>query len=121
MRLGQPVVPARTGAVTADVLAQLFAEQGAPLVLKAGNGPPFRAEQTKAFLESENVQIMFSPPHWPGYNGAIELAIGSLKRRTENPAGAQGHAGLWTPEDLEAARQTANASRPRRLRGCTQL
>jgi transposase InsO family protein len=112
-------VAAATAAVTTAVLAQLFAEHGAPLVLKADNGPPFRADQTKAFLEHRNARILFSPPHWPGYNGAIEAAIGALKRRTEAHAAAQGHAGLWTPEDLEAARQAANASHPRRLHGST--
>jgi len=112
-------VAAATTAVTTAILAQLFAEHGAPLVLKADNGPPFRAEQTKAFLESRDVQILFSPPYWPGYNGAIEAAIGSLKRRTEQHAAAHGHAGFWTLADLEAARQAANASRPRRLHGRT--
>jgi len=94
------------------VLTLLFGEHGAPLVLTADNGPAFRAEQTKAFLKNENVQVLFSPPHWPRYNGAIEAAIGALKRRTEAHAAAHGLAALWTPEDLEAARQAANASRP---------
>jgi transposase InsO family protein len=112
-------VAAATAAVTTELLARLFAEYGAPLVLKADNGPPFRAEQTKVFLESRDVQILYSPPYWPGYNGAIEAAIGSLKRRTEAHAAAQGHAGQWTTADLEAARQAANNSRPRRLHGRT--
>jgi transposase InsO family protein len=112
-------VTAATAAVTTAVLTQLFAKHGAPLVLKADNGPPFRAVETKAFLESRDVQILFSPPYWPGYNGAIEAAIGSLKRRTEHHAAARAQAGFWTPADLEAARQAANASHPRRLHGRT--
>jgi transposase InsO family protein len=112
-------VAAPSATVTTEVLARLFAAHGAPLVLKADNGPPFRAVETKAFMESRDVQILFSPPYWPGYNGAIEAAIGSLKKRTEQHAVAHGHAGFWTPADLEAARQAANESRPRRLHGRT--
>jgi transposase InsO family protein len=112
-------VSAASAAATTELLALLFAEYGAPLVLKADNGPPFRAEHTKAFLERRDVRILYSPPYWPGYNGAIEAAIGSLKRRTEAHAAARGHAGQWATADLESARQAANADRPRRLRGRT--
>ena len=108
-----------TAATTCAVLAGLFAVHGAPLVLKADNGPPFRAHQTKAFLAEAGVHFLFSPPYWPGYNGAIEASIGSLKTRTEQHAAGQGHAGLWTWADLDAARHQANTSRPRRLHGQT--
>jgi transposase InsO family protein len=108
-----------TAAQTCAVLAQLFASYGVPLVLKADNGPPFRADETKQFLGHLGVAILFSPPYWPGYNGAIEAAIGSLKRRTEQYAAAQSRSGRWTADDADAALQQANAGRPRRLKGQT--
>jgi transposase InsO family protein len=112
-------VTAATSATTCAVLAQLFACYGKPLVLKADNGPAFRAHQTKRFVEQAGVHFLFSPPYWPGYNGSIEAAIGSLKNRTEHHAAEQGHAGRWTRVDVQAARRQANQSQPRRLHGLT--
>lgn len=108
-----------SAAPTQSVLAQLFAEHGAPLVLKMDNGAPFRSDDTKAFLEHAGVFCLFSPPACPGYNGSIEAAIGSLKRRTQEQAVRQGRSGLWTCADAEAARQEANHSHPPRLNGRT--
>jgi transposase InsO family protein len=113
-----PVLAADSATVCA-VLARLFRAAGTPLVVKADNGPPFRADGTKRFLENVGVHFLFSPPYWPGYNGAIEAAIGSLKKRTEEHAARQGQAGCWTWADTQAACQQANASQPRRLHGLT--
>jgi transposase InsO family protein len=112
-------VTAPTSAITCHVLTWLFALYGTPLVLKADNGPPFRADDTKRFLKNAGVHFLFSPPYWPRYNGAIEAAIGSLKTWTEQHAARQGHAGTWTWAAVAAARQQANAGHPRRLQGQT--
>jgi transposase InsO family protein len=112
-------VTAATSAVTCQVLTRLFDFYGAPLVLKADNGPPFRADDTKQFLKNAGVHFLFSPPYWPRYNGAIEAAIGSLKTWTQQHAVSQGRAGHWTWADAAAARQQANAGQPRRLHGQT--
>src|SRR5207244_5338653 len=62
----------------------------------------------------------YSPPATPGYNGAIEASIGSLKTRTKFEAYRSGRAGVWTSADLDAARDLANTSaRPRGPRGPT--
>jgi transposase InsO family protein len=108
-----------SAAQTQAVLAQLFAAHGAPLVLKMDNGPPFRSEETKAFLERAGVLALYSPPACPSYNGSIEAAIGSLKKRTEAHAARQQRSGRWTSADLEAARQEANQRHPPRLNGRT--
>ena len=101
-----------------DGLACLFAIHGAPLVLKSDNGPAFIAEQTRTFLESQNVFCLFSPPHTPRYNGAIEAGIGSLKSRTERHAQRHGHPGYWTADDIAFAQAEANATaRPQGPRG----
>jgi transposase InsO family protein len=110
----QPV-PALTEEVTREALARLFAVHGAPLVLKMDNGSAFRADAFKEFLETSGVIQLCSPPSCPGYNGAIEAAIGSLKNRTEEQAHAQGRSGRWALADLVAAQIAANASHPRRL------
>jgi transposase InsO family protein len=50
------------------------------------------------------VNLLFSPPRTPWYNGSIEAGIGSLKTRTER------HAGYWTCNDVAAAQIDANAT-----------
>jgi len=89
-QLGWLPVSAASAAVTIAVLGRLFTNYGAPLLLKCDNGPCFRAEAFKQFLESTGVLALFSPPHCPRYNGAIEAAIGSLKSRTQEQAAWQG-------------------------------
>ncbi|HEV3078242.1 MAG TPA: DDE-type integrase/transposase/recombinase [Gemmataceae bacterium] len=93
-----------------QALASLFASFGAPLVLKTDNGSPFSADATRALLHQFMTLLLFSPPYWPRYNGAIEAGIGSLKTRTEVHACRQGHPGYWTGDDVAAARAEANAS-----------
>ena len=105
--LWQPVEHA-TGANTTAMLASLFAIHGAPLVLKSDNGPAFGETSVQALLQSWKVASLFSPPHWPRYNGAVEAGIGSLKARTEARAARQGHGGIWTWDDVAGALLEAN-------------
>jgi transposase InsO family protein len=106
-----------TAAVAIEALTLLFTIHGAPLVLKSDNGSAFIAEETRHLLRTWQVEVLFSPPRTPSYNGAIEAGNGSLKTHTENQAEAAGRPGQWTSADLEAACCRANASRPRRLKG----
>jgi transposase InsO family protein len=114
----QPV-PCLTAEVTRAALAGLFGVHGAPLVLKMDNGSAFRAAELKQFLEAWGTIGLYSPPSCPGYNGAIEATIGSLKKRTEEQAAQHGRSGSWQLDDLSAAQAAANASHPRRLNGRT--
>jgi transposase InsO family protein len=115
--LWRPVMAESAKVVLAE-LEPLFMAYGAPWVLKSDNGPAFRADITKRFLARWEVFALFSPPHTPSYNGAIEAAIGSLKTRTQQLATLAGHPELWTSTVVEAARQQANErARPRRLHG----
>ena len=115
--LWQPVEHA-TGANAAAMLAALFAHHGAPLVLKSDNGSHFDNAGVQELLRMWNVAHLFSPPHWPRYNGAVEAGIGSLNGRTEAHAARHGHPGLWTWDDVAAAMLEANTfARPRGERG----
>jgi transposase InsO family protein len=112
--------PAINTEETLKALACLFAEHGAPLVLKTDNGSPFCAADTLAFLHRSDVNLLFSPPRMPRYNGAIEAGIGSLKTRTDQHASHHGHAGHWTLDDLSAAQNQANTeARPQGPAGPT--
>jgi transposase InsO family protein len=99
-----------TAGTTIEALWVLFLRHGAPLVLKAYNGSTFIAEATKDFLSPVGVNLLFSPPHTPRYNGSIEAGIGFLKTRTERHATRAGHPGYWTCDDVAAAESEANAT-----------
>jgi transposase InsO family protein len=111
--LWQPVEHA-TGANATAMLASLFTLHGAPLVLKSDNGSHFDNDAVQELLRMWNVAHLFSPPHWPRYNGAVEAGIGSLKGRTAAHAARHGRPGLWTWDDAAAAMLEANLfARPR--------
>jgi transposase InsO family protein len=76
-------VEAATGEVARDALAALFAEHGAPVVLKCDNGSAFTSAVVEEMLAEHEVAGLFTPPHWPRYNGSVEAGIGSLKERTD--------------------------------------
>jgi transposase InsO family protein len=104
--------PVRSPSAEETILAlsSLFARHGAPLVLKADNGSAFIADATKEFLSLFGVNLLFSPPRTPRYNGSIEAGIGSLKTRTERHAARAAHPGYWTFDDVEHASAEANAT-----------
>jgi hypothetical protein len=99
-----------TAAAACAVLAGLFREHGAPLVLKVDNGAAFDSAALQKLPSQHGVQGLYSPPYVPQYNGAAEAGVGAMKGRTEAQALARGAPGDWTWEDTEAARQEANAA-----------
>ncbi len=114
--------PLRTATASEAIraLASLIARYGAPLVLKTDNGSPFCAADTCDFLRQHGVTMLFSPPYWPRYNGAIEAGIGSLKSRSDYHAACQGRVGQWHWDDVSWALAQANASaRPHGQNGPT--
>lgn len=117
--LWQPL-RAATAAAAAEALAGLLVVHGPPLVLKSDNGSAFGAPAVATLLYNFGVVSLFSPPHTPSYNGAIEAGIGSLKARTAAHAARLGRPGAWTWDDVAAARLEANATaRPRGPNGPT--
>jgi transposase InsO family protein len=109
---------AATGEAARDALASLFAEYGAPLVVKCDNGSPFTGAAVGVLLAAHGVFALVSPPYWPPYNGSVEAGIGSLKDRTAGWAARAGRAGNWAWDDAAAACAEANAlARPRGASG----
>lgn len=101
-------------ACTADVAQQeletLFVIHGPPLVLKCDNGSAFIDHHFREKNRDFGVELLFSPPRTPSYNGSIEAGMGSLTSRTEQHAARHGHPGHWTWDDPEAALAEANAT-----------
>ena len=113
-------VEAATGEAARLALEDLFARHGPPLVLKCDNGSAFTSAAVRDLLAQHGVVGLYSPPHGPRYNGAIEAGIGALKDRTAARAARAGHAGTWTDDDLAGARAQANATaRPWRTGGAS--
>jgi hypothetical protein len=110
MQLAWRPVTGESAAETSSILAGLFAEHGAPLVLKLDNGPAFHAQQLGQLLAPQGVVVLYSPAYTPRYNGGIEAGVGAMKGRTEMQAWLRGAERSWTWDDLEAARQEANAA-----------
>lgn len=112
--------PEATARVVQDALAALFLEHGAPLVIKMDNDTAFHANETSAFFGDQHVVVLFSPPHWPQYNGSIEAGVGSMKTRAHHESARHGRPGEWTCDDMEAARLQANeTARPHGRKGPT--
>ncbi len=103
MPLAWRPVPAATADQAAAVLAGLFAEHGAPLVVKSDNGSPFTGGAVPEVLRAHGVEHLPSPPYWPRYNGSVEAGIHALKDRTAAHAARAGRPGSWTWDDTAGA------------------
>jgi hypothetical protein len=89
-------------------LQRCFEREGAPLVLKCDNGSAFIAEELRALCDTWGVELLWSPPRTPRYNGAVESGMRWMKERTEHVALSAGHPGEWRAEDLEMAKRLIN-------------
>jgi transposase InsO family protein len=105
-----PCITDDAAAVVA-VLTVLFAEHGAPLVIKADNGPAFIAQATRNLLRHHRVHLLYSPAYTPSYNGACEAGNGVIKVLALELAVRHGRPANWTSNDVEAARLLANRRR----------
>lgn len=102
-------LPAEHGdaATTRKALAFLFAEHGAPLVIKSDNGSHFTAAEVRALLDAHEVLHLRSPAGTPTYNGACESGIGWLKARATQLAVGDDRDGL-SAGDLVCAMDLGN-------------
>lgn len=103
----QPVTD-YTAETTIAVVGSLFAQHGAPLVMKSDNGPAFKSQEWFALLAAWWITPLLSPPYAPWYNGSCERGIGAMKIRTSFFAARYGRLGYWTRADLDDAERQAN-------------
>ena len=112
--------PGESAQTVAGSFTQLFARHGAPLVLKRDNGSPFIAAVVAELCSRTRLAHLRSPAYTPRYNGSIESTGGCLKARAAHIAACSGRPGCWSSDDIEAARQCANAlNRPWGVHGST--
>lgn len=110
---------AQDGATVRAALTHLFAEHGAPLVLKSDNGAAFVAAESEALLDRHGVLHLRSPAYTPSYNGACEAGIGSIEVAAFHQATLADRAAHWTSDDLYAAQCELNELRRARPRAPT--
>ena len=103
-----------TGVVVRDLLRALSVPAVAPLVLKLDNGAACRSRELRAWADRVGTTLLYSPSRCPRYNGSIEASVGAIATRAHHMAAAAGHPGLWTTDDVEAARVEANMTSHRR-------
>ncbi len=68
-----------TSTATIDSLRTIFSRQGIPQTLVSDNGPQFRSEEFKAFMDRLGVFHTFSPPYHPSTNGQAERFVQTAK------------------------------------------
>lgn len=102
-------VPSTGAAEACDLLEELFARHGPPLVMKSDNGSAFIAEVMQELFRRRRVTPLLSPKRRPQYNGALERANSTHKVYTHQRAVAEGHPRYWTTANLDAARRLANS------------
>ena len=61
-------------------LTDLFITHGAPMFLKADNGPNLNSKEVKEVLKRFHVVLINSPEYYSKYNGSIENANGLIKK-----------------------------------------
>jgi transposase InsO family protein len=102
------LVEDESGSETVRALEQLLAEHPAPIAMKMDGGPGFCSVSVRLLLAMYGILALVSPPRSPSYNGSIEAANGSLKKRTAHRAMREGRIEMWTEADLEWALAQAN-------------
>ena len=108
-QLGALPTPDETALDVVGLLRRLFAQHGAPVVIKHDNGPAFTNHVVQECLAAHGVTALVSPPYTPRYNGACEAGIGHLKTRTQLRATRRDRPEAWTCDDVEYARCDGNA------------
>jgi transposase InsO family protein len=72
-----------------------FEREGTPLVLKSDNGSAFIAAELRELCAKWGVELLWSPPRTPRYNGSVETGMRWLKECTEQVALRAGRHSQW--------------------------
>jgi hypothetical protein len=98
-----------SGKVAVRALERLIAKYGPPGLLKRDNGKSLAFDGIDLLSAYHGILVLNSPPACPGYNGACEAGIGSLKVAADHLAAAAGRDLEWACDDVERAREQVNA------------
>ncbi|XP_062608629.1 uncharacterized protein K02A2.6-like [Saccostrea cucullata] len=76
-----------TSNATINTLRTLFARQGIPAEIVSDNGPQFRSEEFRQFMESNAIRHITSSPFHPRTNGQAERFVQSFKKAIKSASG----------------------------------
>lgn len=76
-----------TSNATINTLRTLFARQGIPVEVVSDNGPQFRSEEFRQFMESNAIRHITSSPFHPRTNGQAERFVQSFKKAIKSASG----------------------------------
>jgi transposase InsO family protein len=76
---------------TINTLRTLFARQGIPAEIMSDNGPQFRSDEFRQFMESNAIRHITSSPFHPRTNGQEERFVQSFKKAIKSTSGVQLH------------------------------
>lgn len=111
------VGPAAKAEDIVSVLEVMKQREGLPLVWATDNGPAYRSEKVKAFLEREKVVHLLSRPHLPQDNAAAEKGIRELKEEAGLGIGKAPASLKELTENLAYSREILNTQRLRASKG----
>lgn len=110
---GKPV----TGEAMLGYLEHLKAKGLLPLVWGVDNAPAYRHKMVQAFMEREQVIVLYSRPHTPQDNARAERGIGEGKILAGLGKGVQLQSRAEGVQILDEALQSLNQYWPRRTKG----
>ena len=61
-------------------LDKIFATRGIPSVVKSDNGPSFKTEEQRKYLEVLGIKPAFSAPYWPQGNAEAMQPLGKTRK-----------------------------------------
>ncbi|XP_060865435.1 uncharacterized protein K02A2.6-like [Metopolophium dirhodum] len=69
-----------TASKVIEVLENCFCRFGSPEIMVTDNGPPFGANEFKAYCEKNCIKLVHSPPYNPESNGLAERGVQTIKK-----------------------------------------
>lgn len=72
-----------TSTVIIKHLNEIFSRLGFPKSIRADNGPQFVSNEFKEFCNTNNIELIQTPPYWPQANGEVENMNKSILKRLQ--------------------------------------
>ena len=69
------VMPNTTSSRTIEKLRQIFSIHGLPRKIAIDNGPSFKSDEFKRFIEANGIKHVTSAPYHSSTNGLVERAV----------------------------------------------
>lgn len=72
-----------TSSIIIDILKEMFSRLGIPKSLRSNNGRQFTSKEFQDFCETNNIELIHTPPYWPQANGEVENMNRAILKRLQ--------------------------------------